>query len=510
LKSRSFPLFAAAAAIAVAAILAISLERVHGQGAGPTLSVLTHDGRRAVPLALVNDQEFVGLDDLAGIFSLSVQESLGAITVSYKGKTIILTPDQTLASVAGRLISLPAPPSRSGRRWLVPVEFVSRALAPVYDTRLELRKPSRLLIVGDLRVPRLALRYDAVGAAGRLTIDATPRATSTVSQENEHVTVRFDADSLDLPSPLVAALPPGALIQAVRAVDPVTLGIDLGPRSGGIKATAQPAGNAARLVIDVLPPPTETTAPAPPPQPAAPAAPPELPPAFTAAPSPVRTVVIDPGHGGEDDGVRGPAGTKEKDVALVIARRARSVLEARLGVRVLLTRDEDRNVPIDERPAVANNNKADLFVSIHANASVRTSATGLTIYCAEFDKAASESAGARRPERVPAFGGGLRDIEMVPWDLAQTRHLDQSTAFADILQQQLQGKVPFSPRPRSQAPLRVLESANMPAVLVEVGYLSNPDQEKLIGGEAFQSGVVQALYDAVVRYRDSLQPGGTP
>src|SRR5262245_4593137 len=129
---------------------------------------------------MVGDQEFVALADLVSAFQLAVREdALGAITVSYKGKTILLTPDQALASVSGRLVSLPAPPTRSGRRWLVPVEFVSRALALIYDARLDLRKPSRLLVIGDLRVPRLAARYEALGNAARLTIDASPRAAAT-------------------------------------------------------------------------------------------------------------------------------------------------------------------------------------------------------------------------------------------------------------------------------------------------------------------------------------------
>ena len=156
---------------------------------------------------MVADQEFVALDDLAAAFQLTVrEESLGAITVTYKGKTIVLTPDQALASVAGRLVSLPAPPSRSGRRWLVPVEFISRALALVYDARLDLRKPSRLLVVGDLRVPRIIVRYDPLGARGRLTIDATPRAHSTVTQESgTDLSIKFDADALDAPIAAAAA-----------------------------------------------------------------------------------------------------------------------------------------------------------------------------------------------------------------------------------------------------------------------------------------------------------------
>jgi N-acetylmuramoyl-L-alanine amidase len=487
--------------------LAIGLTAVlFSQAPSPSVTMLARDGRRPLPLTIVGDQEFVGLDDLAAAFQLAVQESLGAITVSYKGKTIVLTADQSLASVAGRLISLPAAPTRSGRRWLVPVEFVSRALAPIYDTRLELRKPSHLLIIGDLRVPRVAIRYDSLGAAGRLTIDATPRTASTVSQDNDHITVKFEADALDTPAPLFVAPPPPSLVQAIRTLDPLTLVIDLAPRFGGFKATTQPVDNTARLVLDLAASQTDAPAPLAPP---APTAPPELPPAFGQAPA-FRTIAIDPGHGGDDEGARGANGVKEKDLALAVARRIRALLEARLGIRVLLTRDDDRNVPIDERTAVANNNKADLFVSIHANASMRTTTAGAAVYCAEFDKDSAQAASRRGAERVPAFGGGLRDVEMVPWGLAQTRHLTQSAAFAEILLQQLRDRVPLAPPPANQAPLRVLESANMPAVLVELGYLSNPGQERALAGEAFQSLFVQALYDAVVRYRDSLPSAGAP
>src|SRR5262249_38752342 len=152
--------------------------------------------------------------DLAAAFQLSVREdALGALTVSYKGKTIILTPDQALASIAGRLVSLPAPPTRgAGRRWMVPVEFTGRALGLIYDQRLELRKPSRLLLVGDVRVPRITARYEPLGSAGRLTIDAAPRATSTVTQDGDHLSVKFDADALDLTTPLIPAQPPQSLV----------------------------------------------------------------------------------------------------------------------------------------------------------------------------------------------------------------------------------------------------------------------------------------------------------
>jgi N-acetylmuramoyl-L-alanine amidase len=505
LRFRSFSLFSAASLIALAVVLS-------SQTPGPSLTLLSKDARRQLPLAVVNDQESVGLDDLASAFQLAVQESLGAITVSYKGRTIVLTPDQSLASVSGRLISLPSPPTRSGRRWLVPVEFISRALAPIYDTRLDLRKPSHLLVVGDLRVPRITVRYEALPASGRLTVDATPRADSAITQDNnQRLSIKFDADAIDVPNPPLAPQGAQSLVLSVRVENPATLAVELNPRFAGFKATSQPMDQTMRQVIDILAQ-SDTTQPAAPaqPQPAQPPAAPELPPLFGTPVSAIRTIAIDPGHGGEDEGVKGINGTKEKDITLAIARRAKAAIEARLGVRVLLTRDDDRNVALDERTAIANNNKADLYVSLHVNASPRRSTIGATIVAATFGKDDLLSTAPNEGERVPTFGGGLRDIELVPWDLAQTRHLDRSVSFAEILEQQLTNHVPLVQQPVQRAPLRVLESANMPAVLIEVGYLTNADQEKLIAGDGFQNTFVQALYDAVVRFRDSLPAGATP
>jgi N-acetylmuramoyl-L-alanine amidase len=196
----------------------------------------------------------------------------------------------------------------------------------------------------------------------------------------------------------------------------------------------------------------------------------------------------------------------EKVLTLNVARRLKTAVEGRLGIRVILTRDEDRNIPIDDRASIANNNKAEMFISLHANASFRRATSGAAVFVASFDdpEAARTSLA---PERVPAFGGGSRDIELVPWNLAQIRYVDQSAAAARIIEQQLRDRVPLDRRPSDRAPLRVLESANMPAVLVEMGYLTNPEQEKLMAGADFQTTLVQALFDAIVKFRDFLAAG---
>ena len=504
----SRPPFFAALALVLALLAGpiSSVDTLFSQTPAPQpLTMLSKEGRRAIPLTLVNNQEFVAVDDLASIFGLTVSEdALGALTIVYKGKTIVFT-NQALASVAGRLVSLPAPASRVGRRWLVPIEFISRALAPIYDATLDLRKPSRLLIVGDLRVPRVTVTYALVAPGGRLTIDATPRASSTVAQGNDRLSIKFDADALDVDVPkLPPAGPqgPGILVRGVRLADATTLEVDLGPRVAGFRTTTTPVDATMRLVIDVLGTPTEVPPPAP--AVAGPSTPPDLPPSLAPPASTIQTVVIDPGHGGDDSGVTGVGGGIEKDLTLAVARRVKAAVEARLGVRVLLTRDDDRDVPLDDRTAVANNNKADLFISLHANASLRPATTGASIYYAAFEAAAI--AGARTGvERVPTFSGGTRELELVTWDVAQTHHLDQSMAFAAILEDRLRDRVPLASRAVDRAPLAVLESANMPAVLVELGFLTNEHQEKELAGNDFQNTFVQAVTEAIVRFRDLLR-----
>jgi N-acetylmuramoyl-L-alanine amidase len=162
-------------------------------------------------------------------------------------------------------------------------------------------------------------------------------------------------------------------------------------------------------------------------------------------------------------------------------------------------------VPISDRAALANTNKADVFISLHANASYRDTLSGATVYTAAFD-ADAVNASPTAPERLPAIGGGLRDIELVPWDVAQIRHKDQSDAFARMIVESFQNRVPLSGRAWDQAALRVLESANMAAVLVEMGYLTNPAQEKQLRSDQLQTAIAQGIVDALVRFRDAVGP----
>jgi N-acetylmuramoyl-L-alanine amidase len=375
---------------------------------------------------------------------------------------------------------------------------------------LELRKASRLVIRGRMRVPRVIVRHEVAGNQARVTLDVAPPTPHQVLQEGARLLVRFDADLLDATMPVVQSQ---GFVQSL-AIEQTTVAIDLGPRFSSFRASDVSAGaDTSRIVVDLFAPADQTAAPgAPTPAPA----PTETAPLPLPTPG-VRTIVIDPGHGGEEDGAKGARGTLEKTLTLAVARRVKSALETRLGARVLLTRDDDRTLPLDERAAFANNNKADVFLSLHANASLRRTATGAEVFYLSLDRADEEARRVAESEGVamPVFGGGTREIDVILWEMAQTRHLTQSAELARAVEAQLRALVPMSPRALQQAPFRVLVGANMPAVLVELGYVTNAEQESALASVPFQNRLAQAITEAVTHFFAAPAPaspaaGGVP
>jgi N-acetylmuramoyl-L-alanine amidase len=446
------------------------------------------------------------------LFQLTVREDAAAraVTVSYKNQTVVLTPDQSLASTSGgRLISLPAPLTRQGRRWMVPIEFISRALTPIYDTRIDFRPASRLVVVGDMRVPRITAQYDDSGAVLRVTFEITPKTTATVVQDQNRLLVRLDADALDALFPTAPSQ--NGVLTGIHTVEPNTIVLDLGPRFASFRSsTPVSSGASAVLAIELLTVAGQTSATPPalvaPDAPAVPASP--LP-VFGAPRTSVRTVVVDAGHGGQDIGIKGPGGSTEKDIALAMARRLKAVIEGRLGIRVLLTRDADSTIEADARAAMANNNKADLFISLHADGSPRPSTKGASIFSLSLDKFGEDVRRQSQADRevLPVYGGGSREFSLVEWELAQASHIEGSTVFAGLVEQKLKESAGLPSVTVLKAPMRSLAGANMPALLFDVGFLSNPDEEKLLGSGEFQNSIALALTEAIAAFRDYLDHG---
>jgi len=214
-----------------------------------------------------------------------------------------------------------------------------------------------------------------------------------------------------------------------------------------------------------------------------------------------RPIVIDPGHGGDDIGARSVNGLMEKDVTLSIARRLARVLEAR-GYRVRLTRDGDQNRALTDRTALANRLDALAFVSLHANAFTAASVSGAETYYMSIDEAsdADAAAVADLENRADGSHGDRTSLDLILWDLAQAEVLNESADLALKVQQSLNSQLGARDRGVRQAPFVVLTGATMPAILVEVGFLSNSSEADRLAQPDHQQRLAEAIASGVEEF----------
>ncbi|MBZ5583552.1 MAG: N-acetylmuramoyl-L-alanine amidase [Acidobacteriia bacterium] len=315
-------------------------------------------------------------------------------------------------------------------------------------------------------------------------------------------------------------LPPPAVNAPERLPEPPVVQ----PRSQELPAAVKP------IAATVPPPPAATPPPAPPAAQfeskpelrakaeAAPAAPPEIPKAARRTSggenSLIRTlglkvsrVVIDPGHGGHDQGTEGPHGLLEKDLVLDIATRVGKLVQDRMGAEVIYTRSDDTFVPLEGRTALANDVKADLFLSIHANSSPAPRVAGVETFYLNItgskdalDVAARENAISQK---------SVFELADLIQKIARRDKAEESKEFAGRIQTALYAfsakNIPGSRnRGVKSAPFVVLIGANMPSVLAEVGFLSNTREEALLRKPDYRQKLAEALYRGVARYADGL------
>lgn len=218
-------------------------------------------------------------------------------------------------------------------------------------------------------------------------------------------------------------------------------------------------------------------------------------------------IMIDPGRGGEDNGAKGPKGLIEKDIALGLAKRLQTALNGR-DCEVLLSRETDQFIPLWERAKLANDAQADLFISLHLNAARFRGAKGSEVYFLSLDQgdadaaavAALENAGNAGPSSEAAQVPKNALLDSILQDLAQKAYLQESERLAVLIQQQLNRLGGIKQRGVKQAPFVVLRGAAMPAVLVEVGFISNPKESAKFRDIKFQRKVAEVIATAVRRY----------
>ncbi len=217
----------------------------------------------------------------------------------------------------------------------------------------------------------------------------------------------------------------------------------------------------------------------------------------------VKTIVIDPGHGGKDPGAIGRRGLKEKDITLKISKMLRKELEKKLDARIILTRDRDAYIPLEERTAIANSKGADLFVSIHVNASPRPRASGVETY---FLGITSDRETMRLAARENSTNTkSMSDLEYILNDLIRTAKTNESSRLAARVQTSLVSHLRkkysgVNGNGVKGAPFYVLMKAAMPSILVEVSFISNPREEKRLRDERYLREIVKGISTGILDY----------
>ena len=221
-----------------------------------------------------------------------------------------------------------------------------------------------------------------------------------------------------------------------------------------------------------------------------------------------KTIVIDAGHGGKDPGAVGYRGTKEKDIALDVAKRLEKKLAKNMKVKIVMTRDEDIFLRLSERTKIANESNGSLFISIHTNAAEDRRASGFETFLIGQNKNEAAVRVAARENAVLELEGStgkkLTDEDLIKATIAQSAFASKSEQFASLVQKEIKKRVQSKDRGVKQAGFYVLMGASMPNVLVELGFISNPSEEKKLRSPQYRDQLATAIYRAVEQYQKTL------
>ena len=219
----------------------------------------------------------------------------------------------------------------------------------------------------------------------------------------------------------------------------------------------------------------------------------------------IKTIVLDAGHGGRDYGKIGKSGLTEKEINLMIAEKTRDLLQRRLDVEVVLTREGDELLSLTRRAEVANQANGDLFISIHCNSWFSPETGGFEAYFLSPASGDMEQAIAMTENAADDFFGGggdaVSDINFILWDMVQNEYLNESSYFAELVQKAMTERLGIRDRGVKQANFTVLQGARMPAILIETAFLSNPQEAALLSQDDFHERIAEGILDAVIKLK---------
>jgi N-acetylmuramoyl-L-alanine amidase len=478
------------------------------QAARPeSVEVKDRDGNRGVlPITVTDDgSAYIAPDRLAAMLKGAWLVKGDRATLTVGKRTAEFIRGQSSARVDGQAIALDSAARVVGNSWLVSRDFLGKGLprltpgvsvvAVAEIRKIEARSDSKPLdgkpevrtVQGT--VPLEEMRYRSYPSFTRVVIETGARLAYAVVVGEEEVRVRLPG--LSLSGSRVEEIGDG-LVQEVRLEpvgDSAVLRVVLEGTPGEVKHTI--LQDPYRLVLDVYRPKE-----------------PGSEPSRAGQMQPLKLIVLDAGHGGHDSGAVGPSGVMEKEIVLDVTRRVARMVESRLGVKVVLSRDSDVFVPLRERTNFANKQRADLFVSIHANAHPQAVSEGVETYFLSSeasDNAARQVAAVENGVVQLEGAGGSRQrgdvLKSILWDLAQSEFQEESSFMAETVQDSMSKSLNLVNRGVKQAGFYVLGGAAMPAILIEIGFLTNRKEEKKLATTEHREALARAIYAGLAEYK---------
>lgn len=446
----------------------------------------TVEGRRMLP---GSQETYLASADVVALFRAARfwDPGLDRLTLKIADRQFTATANSRLVQRDGSDLLLPVPVlALDGDIWL-PMTFVTDVLGPAVDEPAAWNREEGVLRVGAARPNVTDLSVETGVRSTTLRIHCEePLGWRALEPVDGVVTLKIYGGVVDR-----RAVRLGRARGLVRGVTARQRGdhalIDVAISDLVHRSRARSAGDGRDIVL-VLEESTTTALPGADPRGELNMSAPE---ALDTAPLEIRTVVVDAGHGGDDTGRVGPSGLMEKDVTLRVARRLEDALKVR-GFRVVMTRDGDDALDQDARAEIANRAGGDLFISLHANGWFDRQMRGIETH-------------VLRP--VGWAGNGDDDAAeggFIPWDRVQWRHLGPGLEFAELAQARLIEQTAARDRGVHRTPQRVLRGVDMPAVVVELGYLSSPGESDQLDARGYQQKLAEALALAADDYRRAV------
>ncbi len=451
-----------------------------------------------VPTIVHDGQPYVDLARLAADLKARADATAGAINAELRtGSHVVrFTRNWARILVDGTPAVLAGPVRVKDGRWLIPKSFVTDVL-PRLHASVEGARLRAVATPAPSATPVTAVPV----MLEEMRVRSYPTFTRVVLETSVPVSHTVDGAEAGTLHVRVAGLTGRARSEEVKDgfVDSVKLGrlgsdsilrVSFAGVAGELRASA--LSDPPRLVLDFMKSPEAT------------------PRESTPTAGPLRTIVLDAGHGGHDPGATGPGGLTEKDLVLDVTRRVARLIEERLEIKVLLSRDGDHFVTLKDRTSFANRERADLFVSIHANAHTLATQEGVETYflsseatdIAARQTAALENSVVQLEKPTPGRTNGRQDaLRTILWDLMQSEFLTESSRLAEIVQDAMTRSLRIPNRGVKQAGFYVLGGAAMPAILVEIGFVTNPREERRLRDPKYRDEIARAIFSGIAEYK---------